>query len=410
MNNDIALRLEAVIDTAIDGIITIDHRGIIETINTAAALIFGYDKSEVVGKNVNVLMPEPDHSRHDRYISNYLSTKNPKIIGVGREVIGKKKDGTTFPFRLAVSEVILAERVIFTGIVHDLSEIYLANEKLQKINDELEVKVEERTKELEDAINELLKSNRQLEQSQMELSNALNKEKELNELKSRFVSMASHEFRTPLSTILSSASLITRYTTAEVQTNREKHINKIKSAVNNLTGILNDFLSLSKIEEGKDHFKVEEIDLLEVCETVRSEMSGILKKGQSVILVSDGVEKSIFTDKRILKNILFNLSSNALKYSDEEGLVKIRIKFEMENVKIEIEDQGRGIPAEDQKYLFQRFFRASNVENIQGTGLGLHIVSLYLKRIGGEIDFQSEEGKGTTFYLKIPYKWTKDEG
>ena len=155
MNNDIALRLEAVIDTAIDGIITIDHRGIIETINTAAALIFGYDKSEVVGKNVNVLMPEPDHSRHDRYISNYLSTKNPKIIGVGREVIGKKKDGTTFPFRLAVSEVILAERVIFTGIVHDLSEIYLANEKLQKINDELEVKVEERTKELEDAINEL---------------------------------------------------------------------------------------------------------------------------------------------------------------------------------------------------------------------------------------------------------------
>jgi len=404
MTTDIAKTLEAIIDTAIDGIITIDKNGTIETMNPAAASIFGYQKEEVIGHNVKVLMPNPDRTRHDGYLHNYLSTKVPKIIGVGREVKGMKKDGSTFPFRLAVSEVILADRIIFAGVVHDLSDIYIANEKLQKINDELEDKVEERTKELEDAINKLLKANKELEESQTEISIALSREKELGELKSRFVSMASHEFRTPLSTILSSASLIGKYDDEKGQPNREKHINKIKSAVTNLTGILNDFLSLSKIEEGREDYNIEEVKVSDVCLAVKSELSGILKNGQVIQDEYSGIPQPLFTDQRILKNILFNLASNAVKYSPDNSEIIIHVAFDKEEVMITVEDQGRGIPQEDQKHLFSRFFRASNVENIQGTGLGLHIVTMYLKRLGGSIDFKSEEGKGTTFFLNIPYE------
>jgi len=404
MTTDIAKTLEAIIDTAIDGIITIDKNGTIETMNPAAASIFGYDSEEVIGHNVKVLMPDPDRTRHDGYLHNYLSTKVPKIIGVGREVKGMKKDGSTFPFRLAVSEVILADRIIFAGVVHDLSDIYIANEKLQKINDELEDKVEERTKELEDAINKLLKANKELEESQTQISIALSREKELGELKSRFVSMASHEFRTPLSTILSSASLIGKYDDEKGQPNREKHINKIKSAVTNLTGILNDFLSLSKIEEGREDYNIEEVKVSDVCLVVKSELSGILKNGQVIQDEYSGIPQPLFTDQRILKNILFNLASNAVKYSPDNSEIIIHVAFDKEEVMITVEDQGRGIPQEDQKHLFSRFFRASNVENIQGTGLGLHIVTMYLKRLGGSIDFKSEEGKGTTFFLNIPYE------
>ena len=249
--NELAIRLQSIINTAIDGIITIDDAGVIESINPAAAQQFGYEPQEVIGYNIKVLMPEPYHSHHDQYISNYLETKEPKIIGIGREVIGKKKNDDVFPFRLAVSEIILNDRIIFTGIIHDLSGVKAAENKLQKLNEDLEKEVENRTNELEEAINKLLFSNKELDENRKELQELLSKEKELNQLKSRFVSTASHEFRTPLSTILSSASLIGRYTKEDENEKREKHINRIKSAVNHLTGILNDFLSLSKIEEGK---------------------------------------------------------------------------------------------------------------------------------------------------------------
>jgi len=398
---DLALRLQGIIDTAIDGIITIDDKGIIESVNKAAAVQFGYDPTELIGHNIKKLMPEPYHSEHQGYLHRYIKTKKPHIIGIGRQVIGQRKDLSQFPFQLAVSEVVLNDRLIFTGIIHDLSQVKSAESELKKLNESLEVKVEERTNELEEAVNTLLKTNKKLEQSELELSKALVKEKELNELKSRFVSMASHEFRTPLSTIMSSASLISKYTDESHNEKRQKHVDRIKSAVNNLTGILNDFLSLSKIEEGKIEVNKSKVVLQDLFDSVIDEVKGLLKEGQSIDqLQSENI--LIMTDERVVKNILFNLISNAIKYSKDQGSIKYRFYLEDKNVAIEIIDQGIGIPQSEQKYLFDRFFRATNVENIQGTGLGLNIVKNYLHLLGGNITFSSQEGTGTTFRITIP--------
>ncbi|GAA5222395.1 PAS domain-containing sensor histidine kinase [Membranihabitans marinus] len=401
-NIDLASTLRYVIDTAIDGILTINDKGIIEMVNQSAAQLFQYKPSEMIGKNVKFLMPEPDQSQHDKYIENYNRTKKPKIIGIGREVQGLKKDGTLFPFRLAVSEVVLSDRIIFTGVVHDLTELDEVNRKLLTINNELEKLVELRTIELEQVINRLLSTNKKLEEKEKTLAKALDNERELNELKSRFVSMASHEFRTPLSTILSSASLISKYQTAENQTNRLKHVDRIKSAVNNLTGILNDFLSLSKLEEGKQELKFTVFNLTDVCSTLVNELESILKKGQYFEINIADESVSIYSDRHIIRNILFNLMSNAIKYSPENSPIICNIDYGVDSVSIEVADKGMGIPVQDQQYIFHRFFRASNVENIQGTGLGLHIVEHYINMLKGEISFTSEEYCGCTFTMKIP--------
>lgn len=400
---DLALTLQGIIDTAIDGIITIDDRGLVESVNKSAAIQFGYSPNEIIGNNIKMLMPEPYHSEHDGYLHRYNTTKEPRIIGTGREVIGQRKDKTQFPFRLAVSEVILNDRVIFTGIIHDLTDVKDAQHNLIKLNEKLEEKVEERTNELEEAVNKLLKTNKKLELSENELNLALAKEKELNELKSRFVSMASHEFRTPLSTIMSSASLISKYKDESHNDKRQKHVNRIKSAVTNLTGILNDFLSLSKIEEGKVQVSNGDINIQDLCDLVVDEVKGLLKNNQ--MIEQDHESKIVIhSDKRILKNVLFNLISNAIKYSNPEGVITCKLRTHQNNLIIDIKDQGIGIPENEQKYMFERFFRASNVETIQGTGLGLNIVKRYVELLGGEISFKSKLGVGTTFTIIIPLK------
>lgn len=413
---DIQLRLNAIIETATDGIITIDEQGIMELINPAAAKLFGYDKEEMIGRNINVLMPEPDATYHDQYILNYLRTSVRKIIGIGREVRGKRKDGVIFPLRLSISEVQLHDRRIFTGIVHDLTEQKRAEERIIQLNSELEERVEERTEELASAVNQLLDTNKQLKrevqerqaaetalrESEQEIRNALEKEKELSELKSRFVSMASHEFRTPLSTILSSADLIEAYKKEEQQDKRERHTNRIKSAVVNLTNILNDFLSLSRLEEGKIEVHPTWLLLSDFCNETLEEITVLLKPGQTVNRYKDAEQTHVFLDAKLLKNILFNLLSNAIKYSDAGKPIDCLIKVEGTTLKISVTDQGIGIPEEEQQHLFNPFFRAHNVENIQGTGLGLNIVKRYVDLMNGEVSFESKPGKGTTFYVFIP--------
>ncbi|MDH3243526.1 MAG: PAS domain S-box protein [Saprospiraceae bacterium] len=409
-------RLQAIIDTVIDGIITIDTLGVIESINPAGALLFGYEMEDLIGQKINMLMPQPHRSQHDQYLTNYLTTREPKIIGIGREVEGLRKDGSTFPLRLAVSEVQLDNRTLFTGIIHDLSAMKAAERSLKELNDKLETLVDDRTRELEEVINKLLKVNEQLEyeiserkqmqeilqQREEQLQISLAKEMELGELKSRFVSMASHEFRTPLSTILSSAALLQRYTLEEHQDRRDKHISRIKSSVANLTGILNDFLSLSKLEEGKIEVNYQRITLSELCGEVVDEVQGLLKEGQHIYLEDRTSGKEVELDRRIMKNILFNLLSNAIKYSGEDKPIHCIAEFEESNLCVTIRDRGIGIPLAEQKHLFSRFFRATNSLNIQGTGLGLDIVNRYLKLLNGTITFESEEGEGSSFTITIP--------
>lgn len=398
---ELLTRLEAVIDTAIDGIITINKMGVIESINRAGALMFGYEKDELLGQKVNVLMTRHDSHHHDQYIDNYLTTRKPKIIGIGREVMCKKKSGAEFPGRLAVSEVLLNDRIIFTGIIHDLSAVKAAQDEVERLNAELEELVQIRTNELEEVVNKLLRTNQELEEREKQLNTALMRERELGELKSRFVSMASHEFRTPLSTILSSASLISKYNKPEHGPNREKHLGKIKRSVDNLTGVLNDFLSLSKLEEGKVVTEESEVDLRQLCKDIIEDLDGIIKSDQK-IWVNAKVDSTIKTDKRTIRNVLFNLISNAIKYSPDDGTIECNLDKTRKHMIITIKDDGIGIPEEEQKYIFTRFFRATNVENIQGTGLGLTIVKRYLDLLGGEITFESASDMGSTFRIKLP--------
>ncbi len=543
--SDIVLKLNAIIETATDGIISIDERGIMELVNPAAARLFGYDISELLGRNISTLMPEPDAHQHDSYIANYLHTGEKKIIGIGREVRGKRKDGSVFPLRLSISEVNLHDRRIFTGIVHNLTEqksvedalrkekertqqyldvantIFVvidkdekvtmlnrkgcevlgynetdvlgknwfelaitpekqesirnafkqmmhnevenldyfeneiinrqgekrliawhnalirdekgkniatvssgvditehraAEERIIKLNAELEQRVEQRTEELAAAVNQLLNTNNQLKKEilereaaekalrerEQEIRKALEREKELSELKSRFVSMASHEFRTPLSTILSSADLIEAYKLAEQQEKRERHTSRIKSAVVNLTNILNDFLSLSRFEEGKVQLSPIEFDISEFCHETLDEIKVLLKSGQHIQLQNNLEGAPIFLDKKILKNILFNLLSNAIKYSEPGKQIDCFIAVSDQQLNVSIKDRGIGIPEEEQQHLFSPFFRAHNVENIQGTGLGLNIVKRYLDLMHGDIRFESKLGEGTTFFITIP--------
>lgn len=234
-----------------------------------------------------------------------------------------------------------------------------------------------------------------------EIKNALEKEKELNELKSRFVSMASHEFRTPLTSIYSSATLLEKYKKEDEQPRRDKHINRIKSSVSSLTGILNDILSLSKVEEGKIEANPTTIDCFNFGEELREEVQAISKRNQKVMYTHQG-PRDFITDVKLLKNICLNLLTNAIKYSYEGGLIELTTEVKNDNLYITVKDNGIGIPVSEQENMFTRFFRAKNVTNIEGTGLGLNIVKKYVELLSGEISFKSIPEYGTTFYLTLP--------
>jgi len=415
--SEVKKRLQSIIDTALDGIITIDENGTIESINQAGADIFEYDLSGLIGMNINLLMSNPHRHKHSEYIQSYLETGEKKIIGTKREVIGRKKDGTLFPFRLAVSEIQLSNKSIFTGIIHDLTDEKKSEEAIIKINMELEKQVAIQTFELKMAIEKLIDTNKKLEaeikektkieskliRSREKLSNALEKEKELNEMKSRFVSMTSHEFRTPLSTIFSSANIIDRYPNSDQYENRAVHTKKIKKSVTMLINILDEFLNLTKLEKDVVVIRKESeaYSLSTFCHSTIAELESILKIGQTIKFESE-IEIFIALDASILKQIIINLLSNAIKYSKENSTICVKVS-EIDNLLyISFEDQGIGIPHDEQKYLFTRFFRASNSTHIQGTGLGLHLVLHYLKLLNGKISYTSVENEGTIFTSEIP--------
>lgn len=510
---------KAVIDTIIDGVVVINASGIIQLINPSIVQMFGYKEDELIGVNVKILMPEPDSGNHDQYLKNYLRTGKRKIIGIGREVTARRKDGSQFPILLSISEATFKGEKFFAGILHDiteliemreqvresemrmlhlsqnlpvgavyrigeeihlnkriqeltgygdgeisslkdwfqalmgdkwedyyeiyqqdrrrnftrvrtykiitktgetkwvdfaafkdsLGEVWILHDVTQKVqtesellllNEELEKRVGEKTIKLRESVLALEEANKKLQERETELKNSLDKERELNELKSRFVSTASHEFRTPLSSILSSVDLISMYSSEEQSDKREKHIGRIRASVKNLTNILNDFLSLGKIEEGKLNVHFSEFQVNEIFEAVSEDLRFLGSPSQNIQFEVNGEEKTIKTDRSLLSNVLVNLLNNALKYSEED--VYCNVEIDSRQIKISVRDQGIGIPKEDQKFLFTRFFRATNAENWQGTGLGLSIVKKHLELLNGNITFESQLGKGTVFTFKIP--------
>ncbi|MEO6523323.1 MAG: PAS domain-containing sensor histidine kinase [Mucilaginibacter sp.] len=390
-----AALLKAIIENAIDGIITIDDRGKMESINPAGCKLFGYEAEELIGKNISILMPTPDKEKHDDYLTKYMETGLASIIGKGREVIGMRKGGTTFPFRLGISEVQFSCRKIYTGFIHDLSREKIAEERLQEYASHLEEQVAVRTQLLNETVSAL-------QDSKEKVSQSLTKEKELGQLKSRFVSMASHEFRTPLSSIQLSAILVEKYSQVDDQTSVSKHIGKIKNSVSSLTAILNDFLSLERLEAGKVDILISDTDILKFGEEITEEMQMIAKQDQKIIYEHSGTVSFAKIDQALLKNCIINLISNAIKYSGENTFIEFNTIITETGLTVIVKDNGIGIPENDQKHLFEPFFRAHNTGNIPGTGLGLNIVTRYTELMNGHIHFESKVDHGTSFTLLFP--------
>ena len=350
-----------------------DINGTIKMFNPTAERHLGYKAAEVIdvmspnsfhastGTDADMVHPVPQSQMKDIDAFDQLCDNSNKGTHNEYELEYIRKDRTRFPVSLTLTAMRDPHGEIngYLGIATDISE---------------------------------------RKKAELDLRMSLEKEKELSELKSRFVSLASHEFRTPLSTVLSSAFLITQYNGADDQPKREKHIQRIVSSVNMLTDILNDFLSVGKIEEGKIQVRHEDFNLEKHIADTTTELNGTLKQGQSIQYVHKG-ESAVFLDKSLLKHIVINLLSNAIKFSPEYSVIQLHSHVRKDAVELVFIDKGIGISPEDQQHLFERFFRGTNVTNIQGTGLGLHIVAKYAELMNGTVTCQSEVNVGTTFIV-----------
>ena len=409
MRNNL-VHLTSLFENATEGIVVTNSQGMIILINPSACLMFNYSVEELVDQKIEVLIPASLKKAHIKHRAAFYHDPTNRKMGHNRDLLASRKDGTTFPVEVSLSTYVQNEERYVIAFVIDItrrkevehsivlqqSQLEKVTEEMRLLNTDLEIKVEQRTTILKEAL-------QRLEESQNELNQALDKERQLNEIKGRFVSMASHEFRTPLSTVLSSASLIEKYTGTDDQEKRTRHLDKIKNSVKHLNNLLEDFLSLGKLDEGKIGIHLHEFDLEELFHDTVEEMKPQLKPGQKFIFETK-IPHLITSDKNLIRNILFNLFSNAIKFSESSTSIHISSILKDNLACISILDEGIGISEEDKAHLFSSFFRGRNVVNIQGTGLGLHIVKKYIDLLGGSITLDSTLGKGTKIVFTIPIK------
>jgi PAS domain S-box-containing protein len=407
------IQFKALFNYATIGMIVTDAAGYIINFNQEAESDFGYTKEEVTGKPVEILLPQSLRSKHEEYRKEFYKHPSPRAMGAGRDLFGKRKDGSVFPVEVSLSNYTVDGLLFIIAFVIDITirknnevivlrqkeELEKITKEIRQLNISLEKKVEDRTKMLRETLSTL-------ESSRKELSEALRSERELGELKSRFVTMASHEFKTPLSTILSSSFLLEKYNDTNESGKRLKHIARIQNAVDDMKNILDDFLSLGKLEEGVIHADVNALEADECFNEiwhVINEMKTHCKENQEISFTHSG-NNNVQLDKHLLKNILYNLLSNAIKFSSANTRIEVNCLIHKDKFILSVKDEGIGISEEDKQNLFERFFRAKNAINIQGTGLGLHIVSKYLELMQGSIDLESNLNEGSVFTISIPQK------
>lgn len=364
-------RTKAILDTIVDGVITISDRGCIETVNPAAENIFGYRLDEISGKNVSMLMPEPYRAEHDQYLANYLHTGEKKIIGIGREVTGKRKDGTTFPLELAISEMEVSGQRMFTGIVRDISERKETEEKLR----EAMQRVHEQR------------------------------------IKDEFIATVSHELRTPLTSIKASLELIIGKAVVEGSDQEKLLLNIAHKNSDRLLLLINDILDISKIESEKVKLNFKRILLSKFLDTAISDNQAYAEKHHvNFVLLSCPKNLYINVDPDRLMQVMSNLMSNAAKFSNENSEIEIQASKSRGNVRITVRDRGPGIPLDFQSRVFEKFTQAdtSDKRQMSGTGLGLHISKAIVERHHGELSFESVIGQGTEFHIDLKQQFQRE--
>ena len=394
-----------------EGVIVVDKDQKIVATNKSSENMFGYPKEELLGQQLNILIPQEYHAGHGAHFEGFMKHKESRKMGRGRDLYGARKGGKIFPVEAGLNPLEIGGESFIMTLVIDISVRKRQELELLELNTELEKKVNERTNELSNTVEELKTVNIERDQeikkrieAQNKISSALKKEKELNELKTKFLSLVSHEFKTPLSGILTSAMLLSKYKLTEQQERRDKHIKTISDKVHYLNNILNDFLSIEKLETGKMNYKLNTFKLSKVVNEVVYNANMLLKDGQRINYPENIDEFSMHQDEKILELALSNLVHNAIKYSSENTIVDIDIKQDETYTTFKIKDNGMGIPVKDQKSIFNRYFRAENALLVQGTGIGLNIVKSHLENLGGSISFVSEENKGSVFTIILQNK------
>ena len=391
-----------------EGVVVVDDKQKIVSVNSSVEKMFGYDKGELVSQQLNVLIPKNYHAGHGAHFNGFMNNKEKRQMGNGRDLYGARKNGEVFPLEAGLNPFEIYGKTFIMALVIDISVRKQQEHEIYKLNEELEKKVNERTKELSKTVNELKVVNIELDEenqkrieAENQIKDALKKEKELNELKTKFLSLVSHEFKTPLSGILTSTMLLGKYKLAEQQEKRDKHLETITKKVHYLNNILNDFLSVEKLETGKINYKFQTFKLSKVVDEVIYNANMLLKGGQRIKYPEDIGELSLTQDEKTIELALSNLVNNAIKYSPENTEIDINIKQDEKYTTFKIIDKGIGIPKADQKNIFNRYFRAENALLSQGTGIGLNIIKSHLKNLEGTITFESKENIGSTFTMKI---------
>ena len=347
-------------------------------VNRGAQLNLGYNMEELKQMTVLDIKTDLSEKSFKRLIAPLIHKTKEKV---DFETIHRRKDGSTYPVEVHLQLSSIGKKEVCLAIVLDITE-------RKNYTQHLENKVEERT---------------------LQLREALKAEKQLNELKTKFLSLVSHEFKTPLTSILTSTSLLSKYTETEQQEKRDKHINTIKEKVKYLDNILTDFLSIERLDTGKVKYNITSFPLSKLINEVVYNSNTLLKEGQRILYPKDIDGITMVFDEKIMALALSNLLHNAIKYSPEDTCIQLRVTRYPDSLQVDIMDQGLGIPEEDQSFIFDRYFRASNVLTSEGTGIGLNIVKQHMINLGAEISFKSALGEGSTFTLTLPIKNSNDE-
>lgn len=362
-------KIRAILETAVNAIITIDGYGNIDQFNPQAEILFGYSPEEVKGKNVKMLMPDPYHSNHDQFLDNYRKTREPRIIGIGREVEALSKDGSIFPIYLSVGETRIENESMFVGVITDISQ----QKEIQK---------------------ELIKAKEEAETS--------------NRMKSEFVNMMSHELRTPLTVILGYIPVLKKAGKLPVPELVEQIAEDIQHSGDHLVNIISDLLDISKIEAGKLELNSEQLVLKEVIDNAISSIDWkAKKKGIELNVIAD--EGEFIADQVRMQQVLINLIGNAIKFT-EKGEITVTGRDLGNIVEISVQDTGCGIPEKDQQYIFNKFHQVdgSSTRSVGGSGLGLAITKYLVELHDGSIDVESRPGVGSTFTFTIPIDQEKN--